>query len=76
MFVPISATLLERGRHACYILLTGPQNEGAEGTVVLSKRKMKQDVPTSRILRMGTGSSSETNDDIKEAFNRLRFSDD
>lgn len=71
----VLATLLERGRHAAYILLTGPGTEGAEGTVVLSKRKLKQDVPDSNVLRIGTGGSSETNEDIKEAFNRLRFSD-
>lgn len=71
----ILATLLERGRHAAYITLTGPETAGAGGTVVLSKRKLKQDVPTSTVLRIGTGGSSETNDDIKEAFNRLRFSE-
>ncbi|XP_041818713.1 protein FAM234A [Chelmon rostratus] len=73
--ITFRATLLERGRHAAYILLTGPRTEGAEGTVVLSKRKLKQDVPDSNVLRIGTGGSSETNNDIKEAFNRLRFSD-
>lgn len=71
----ILATLLERGRHAAYIMLSGPEKEGAEGTVVLSKRKLKQDVPMSNVLRIGTGGGSESNDDIKEAFNRLRFSD-
>lgn len=70
------ATLLERGRHACYILLTGPQDEGAQGTVVIRKRKLKQDVTDSKVLRMGTASMSETNEDIKEAFNRLRFSEE
>ncbi|CAK6964116.1 protein FAM234A [Scomber scombrus] len=72
--VSFKATLLERGRHAAYILLTGPGTQGAEGTVVLSKRKLKQDVPFSKVLRIGT-SGPETNEDIKEAFNRLRFSD-
>lgn len=71
----ISATLLERGRHAAYFLLTGPRTEGEEGTVVLSKRKLKQDVSLSKVLRIGSGGGSETNEDIKEAFNRLRFSD-
>lgn len=75
IFAFILATLLERGRHAAYILLTGPGKEGAEGTVVISKRKVKQDVPESNVLRIGSGGGSETNDDIKEAFNRLRFSD-
>lgn len=70
----IVATLMERGRHAAYILLTGPEEEGAEGTVVLSKRKLKQDVPDSRVLRLGDG-TSKSSEEIKEAFNRLRFSD-
>lgn len=72
--ITFKATLMERGRHAAYILLTGPEPGGAEGTVVLSKRKLKQDVPLSKVLRIG-GGGSETNEDIKEAFNRLRFSD-
>lgn len=73
--ISFKATLLEQGRHAAYILLTGPETEGAEGTVVLSKRKLKQDIPDSTVLRIGTGGSSESNEDIKEAFNRLRFSE-
>lgn len=73
--VTFKATLLERGRHAAYILLTGPKTEGAEGTVVLSKRKLKQDVPNSNVLRLGTSGGSESSEDIKEAFNRLRFSE-
>ncbi|XP_036936880.1 protein FAM234A [Acanthopagrus latus] len=73
--ITLKATLLERGRHAAYITLSGPEKEGAEGTVVLSKRKLKQDVPYSTVHRIGTGGGSESNDDIKEVFNRLRFSD-
>lgn len=75
VFAFTSATLLERGRHAAYILLMGPGVQGADGTVFLSKWKLKQDVPQSNVLRIGTGGSSETSEDIKEAFNRLRFSD-
>ncbi|XP_070783144.1 protein FAM234A [Enoplosus armatus] len=73
--ITFKATLLERGRHAAYIALTGPGTEGAKGTVVLSKRKLKQDVPDSKVLRIGTGGGSESNEDIIEAFKRLRFSD-
>lgn len=69
------ATLLERGRHAAYILLTGPETEGAEGTVVLSKRKLKEDISHSHVRCIDTGKGSETSEDIKEAFKRLRFSD-
>ncbi|KAM9837320.1 protein FAM234A isoform 1-T2 [Aulostomus maculatus] len=74
--VTFKATLLERGRHAAYILLTGPTTEGAEGTVELRKRKLKQDVPLSKVLPIGTSKGSETNEEIKEAFNRLRFRDE
>lgn len=73
--VTFKATLLERGRHAAYITLSGPGTEGDEGTVVLSKRKLKQDVPDGDVLDIVTGNSSDTTDDVKEAFNRLRFSD-
>lgn len=71
----ILATLLERGRHAAHILLMGPGADGADGTVFLSKWKLKHDVPQSKVLPIGTGESPETTEDIKEAFNRLRFSE-
>lgn len=70
-----AATLLERGRHAAYFLLTGPATEGVQGTVILRKRKLKQDVPQSKVLSVGGVRPSEEDEDIKEAFNRLRFSD-
>ncbi|XP_029383144.1 protein FAM234A [Echeneis naucrates] len=73
--IRFKATLLEHGRHAAYFLLTGPGTVEDEGTVVLSKRKLKQDIPDSKVLRIGTGGSPETNEDIKEAFTRVRFSD-
>ncbi|XP_039990684.1 protein FAM234A isoform X2 [Xiphias gladius] len=73
--ITFKATLLERGRHAAYFLLTGPGTEGDEGTVVLTKRKLKQDIPQSKVVRIGPGGGSETSEDIKEAFSRLRFRD-
>uniref|UniRef100_A0A3P8WP01 Family with sequence similarity 234 member A n=1 Tax=Cynoglossus semilaevis TaxID=244447 RepID=A0A3P8WP01_CYNSE len=73
--VAFTATLLERGRHAAYFLLTGPATEGVQGTVILRKRKLKQDVPQSKVLSVGGVRPSEEDEDIKEAFNRLRFSD-
>ncbi|KAM6897915.1 protein FAM234A [Xenentodon cancila] len=73
--ITFKATLMERGRHAAYFLLMGPEEEGTEGTVVLIKRKLKQDIPSSKVLRIGPGGGSESNEDIKEAFSRLRFDD-
>lgn len=74
--IAFRATLLEHGRHAAYFTITGPVPEGAEGTVILTKRKLKQEVPGSTVIRIGTGGDTDTNETIKEAFNRLRFSDD
>ncbi|KAM8889086.1 protein FAM234A [Synchiropus picturatus] len=73
--VAFKATLLERGRHAAYILLTGPATEGDKKSVDLSKRKLKQDVPESTVLPLGTSAVMESAEEIKEDFNRLRFSD-
>ncbi|XP_034049835.1 protein FAM234A isoform X2 [Thalassophryne amazonica] len=73
--ITFKATLLERGRHASYILLTGPEVNGAEGTVVLRKRKVKQDVPNSSVRCTDTGEFKEA-DNVKEDFNRLRFSEE
>ncbi|KAM3592365.1 uncharacterized protein V6R79_017319 [Siganus canaliculatus] len=73
--VTFKATLLERGRHAAFIQLTGPGKDKGEDTVVLSKRKLKQEVPDSNLLRIGKGGGLEADEVIKQAFNRLRFSD-
>ncbi|KAK7919766.1 hypothetical protein WMY93_011050 [Mugilogobius chulae] len=64
--ITFKATLLEHGRHAAYFTLTGPGSEGDEGTVILSKRKLKQDIPESRVIWIGTGEDTETNEDVKE----------
>ncbi|XP_054609548.1 protein FAM234A [Dunckerocampus dactyliophorus] len=73
--VTFKATLMERGRHAAFVLLTGPGTRDTAGTVVLSKWKLKHDVPQSKVIPIGNNKDSTTDDDIKEAFNRLRFSD-
>lgn len=80
--VAFKATLLEGGRHASYFLLTGPTaSEGVEpevaGSVVLTKRKLKSDVPDSKVLSVSmSGTVTKDNEEhVKEAFNRLRFMD-
>ncbi|XP_019736536.1 protein FAM234A [Hippocampus comes] len=73
--VTFKATLMERGRHAAFILLTGPDAKDTEGTVVLTKWKLKHDVPQSKVLPIDDSEATETDDNIKQAFNRLRFSD-
>ncbi|KAA0705082.1 hypothetical protein E1301_Tti017867 [Triplophysa tibetana] len=80
--ISFKATLLERGRHASYFILTGPdgrQHTEPTGTdpVILTKRKIKDDVPESEARSVIADEHiSDTEDSVKEAFYRLRFSDD
>ncbi|XP_061088478.1 protein FAM234A [Conger conger] len=74
--IAFKATLLERGRHACYITLTGPADQERLGTVMISKRKLKEEVPESRVLRLGVSPEGESDDEIRAAYNKLRFSKD
>ncbi|XP_047232222.1 protein FAM234A [Girardinichthys multiradiatus] len=74
--VTFKATLMELGRHAAYFLLKGPEKEGSEGTVVLTKRKLKQDVPSCNLIRISDEGALHSKEDLQEAFNRLRFSSD
>ncbi|XP_062382140.1 protein FAM234A [Sardina pilchardus] len=78
--IAFKATLLERGRHASYLLLTGPHaSEGVEpeeaGSVVLTKRKLKGDVSDSTVLSVSGPVTQDNVNVVKEAFERLRFSD-
>ncbi|XP_043957673.1 protein FAM234A [Gambusia affinis] len=74
--VAYRATLMERGRHAAYFLLTGPEAGEAGGAVVLTKRKLKQDVPLCSVRHIRTSQQTHSDAEIREAFNRLRFSSD
>lgn len=76
------ATLLEQGRHACYLVLSGPdgrQHEESHETepVILTKRKIKDDVSESGILGVAADEpiSEDMEKSVKEAFHMLRFSD-
>ncbi|XP_067233745.1 protein FAM234A [Chanodichthys erythropterus] len=76
------ATLLERGRHACYLVLSGPDGRqhtelGETEPVILTKRKIKDDVSESGVLGVVADEpiSEDTEKSVKEAFYRLRFSD-
>uniref|UniRef100_A0A3P9PVD6 Family with sequence similarity 234 member A n=1 Tax=Poecilia reticulata TaxID=8081 RepID=A0A3P9PVD6_POERE len=73
--VAFRATLMERSRHAAYFLLTGPEAGEAGGTVVLTKRKLKQDVPLCSVRHIRT-SQQHSDAEVREAFYRLRFRSD
>ncbi|XP_072535337.1 protein FAM234A [Salminus brasiliensis] len=81
------AVLLERGRHACYLVLSGANGAlvddagiGGAEPVLLTKRKIKDDVQESSVLGVGGAEgvavSRDKEDTVKQAFNRLRFSDE
>ncbi|XP_036437014.1 protein FAM234A [Colossoma macropomum] len=81
------AVLLERGRHACYLVLSGAEGAQMEeaglagaGPVVLTKRKIKDDVEESSVLGVGKAEGEpiprDKEESVKEAFHRLRFSDE
>ncbi|KFW12503.1 Protein ITFG3, partial [Eurypyga helias] len=48
--IAFTAALFERSRHACYVLLRGPQPSEEPGSVSLMKRKLKEDVSQSRVI--------------------------
>ncbi|NXQ52430.1 F234A protein, partial [Anthoscopus minutus] len=70
--IAFTAALFERSRHACYVLLRGPQPSEGPGPVSLMKRKLKEDVSVSRViwLRHMAGDSEQ---DIRERLYRMRF---
>ncbi|XP_059717787.1 protein FAM234A [Haemorhous mexicanus] len=70
--IAFTAALFERSRHACYVLLRGPQPGEGPGPVSLMKRKLKEDVAVSRVvwLRRTPGDEEQH---IRDRLYRMRF---
>ncbi|NWU84156.1 F234A protein, partial [Onychorhynchus coronatus] len=70
--IAFSAALFERSRHACYVLLRGPQPSQEPGPVSLMKRKLKEDVSESKViwLRQVAVDSEQY---IRNRLYRMRF---
>ncbi|NWI35235.1 F234A protein, partial [Picathartes gymnocephalus] len=70
--IAFTAALFERSRHACYVLLRGPQPGEGPGPVSLMKRKLKEDVLVSRViwLRHVAGDNEQH---IRDRLYRMRF---
>lgn len=67
-----TAALFERSRHACYVLMTGPNTTEDSGTLTVSKRKLKEDISNAKVLWFGT---EEINTEgIRDDFFRMRYS--
>ncbi|XP_028905089.1 protein FAM234A [Ornithorhynchus anatinus] len=70
--VAFEAVLFERSRHACYVLLTGPPAGAGPGPVTLLKRKVKEDILTSRVVQLGQ-EEPEGDKAIRDRFYRMRY---
>ncbi|XP_018422287.1 PREDICTED: protein FAM234A isoform X1 [Nanorana parkeri] len=66
------AALFERSRHACYVLITGPQMMENPGNLTVSKRKLKEDISNGIVIGLGT--EYIDTEDIRNHFFRMRYS--
>ncbi|KAM3917054.1 protein FAM234A [Leptodactylus fuscus] len=70
--ITFSAALFERSRHACYVLMTGPNMTEDPGTLMVSKRKLKEDISNAKVIWFG---NEEVNTEaIRDDFFRMRYS--
>ncbi|NWZ18419.1 F234A protein, partial [Asarcornis scutulata] len=70
--IAFNATLFERSRHACYVLLTGPQPGEEPGLVSLMKRKLKEDVSESKVIWLSQV-AVDSEQYIRDRLYRMRF---
>ncbi|KAM9291807.1 protein FAM234A isoform 1-T2 [Morus bassanus] len=70
--IAFSATLFERSRHACYVLLRGPQPSEEPGSVSLMKRKLKEDVSESRVIWLSQV-AVDSEQYVRDRLYRMRF---
>ncbi|XP_035405076.1 protein FAM234A isoform X2 [Cygnus atratus] len=70
--IAFNATLFERSRHACYVLLTGPQPSEEPGLVSLMKRKLKEDVSESKVIWLSQV-AVDSEQYIRDRLYRMRF---
>ncbi|KAG8432859.1 hypothetical protein GDO86_017207 [Hymenochirus boettgeri] len=66
------AFLFESSRHACYVLLKGPETAENPGIFSVSKQKLKEDITNSRVIRIGKEEASDQM--IRDYFFKLRYS--
>ncbi|NXI32532.1 F234A protein, partial [Sterrhoptilus dennistouni] len=70
--VAFTAALFERSRHACYVLLRGPQPGQGPGPVSLMKRKLKEDVLVSRVIWL-RHTADDDEQRVRDRLYRMRF---
>nr|KAF6272086.1 hypothetical protein mMyoMyo1_010882 [Myotis myotis] len=70
--VAFQAALLEPGRHAACILLTGPASPDAPGLVSMAKHKVQDLILSSRVVHLTEG-GADSDQDIRDRLSRLRY---
>ncbi|XP_069726265.1 protein FAM234A [Phaenicophaeus curvirostris] len=70
--VVFDAALFERSRHACYVLLRGPQPSEEPALVSLMKRKLKEDVAESRVIWLSQV-AVDREQYVRDRLYRMRF---
>lgn len=67
-----TVVLLEPGRHAACILLTGPASPDVPGLVSVAKYKVQDLVPSSRVIHLVQG-GPDSDQAVRNRFSRLRY---
>ncbi|XP_019292835.1 protein FAM234A [Panthera pardus] len=70
--VAFQAVLFEPSRHAAYVLLTGPARQDAPGVVSVAKHKVRDLVPSGRVVRLAEG-GPDSDQAVRDRFSRLRY---
>uniref|UniRef100_A0A2K6FLE9 Protein FAM234A n=2 Tax=Propithecus coquereli TaxID=379532 RepID=A0A2K6FLE9_PROCO len=70
--VTSDVVLFEPSRHAAYVLLTGPASSDMPGLVSVIKHKVRDLVPSSRVVRLGEA-GPDSDQAIRDRFSRLRY---
>ncbi|NXL73626.1 F234A protein, partial [Leptocoma aspasia] len=70
--IAFTAALFERSRHACYVLLRGPQASEGPGPMSLMKRKLKEDVAVSRVIWLRR-TAEDNEQHVRDRLHRMRF---
>ncbi|XP_045640449.1 protein FAM234A isoform X1 [Ursus americanus] len=70
--VAFQAVLFEPSRHAACVLLTGPTSPDTPGMVSVAKHKVRDLVPSSRVVRLAEG-GPDSDQAVRDRFSRLRY---
>ncbi|XP_021553798.1 protein FAM234A isoform X1 [Neomonachus schauinslandi] len=70
--VAFQAVLFEPSRHAACVLLMGPASPDTPGMVSVAKHKVRDLVPSGRVVRLAEG-GPDSDQAVRDRFSRLRY---